>query len=164
MAADEDAGRSMPLESVARFPAAPTLMHEFWRLVRFGFVGIVSTAAYAGLSWFLVWSGATTIMVATIIAYAVAATISYLGSVYITFAVEPDHATLASRFLVVLVVNFLLALAITWLITHVFLAPHYVAIVAVVVVIPVVSYLSQRLWVFSPHLAPPPTAARNPDR
>jgi putative flippase GtrA len=138
----------------------PSLVREMWRLVRFGAVGVVSTATYAGTSWLLVWTGTTTIMVATVIAYLAAGTVSYLGHVHITFAVEPQHAELLSRFLVVSAVSFVLALGITWAITEILMAPHYVAILAVVVVIPMVNYLSHRFWVFSPHLASRQAAIR----
>lgn len=88
-------------------------------------------------------------MPATVAAFAAAFAISYFGHMYFSFRVEPDHRSMLPRFASVAAVSFALGLTVTWLLEGVLHLPHYLSILAVLVVIPAVNYFSTRFWVFS---------------
>jgi putative flippase GtrA len=125
---------------------------ELGRIVRFGMTGTVAALAYTLVAFAIVEARIAGPMVAAVVGYAAAMTISYLGHLYFSFRVEPDHRVFFPRFAFTVAVTFTLTMASTWLITKVWLYPFGVAIVAVTVLMPAISYGCSRFWVFLPGL------------
>jgi len=141
----------------------PSLIAEIRRLVRFGTVGLAATATFVAISWALVRFGETSIVFANAAAYVVSATVSYLGHLHFTFGVAVDHRQQLSRFLIVAGVSFCLTLLVTWVVTHPLGAPHWVSIVAVIALIPIVNYVLNRQWVFVHRRHPVEAVAPEPE-
>lgn len=118
---------------------------EFWRLVRFGFVGGGATLVDLGSSFalFRLWPGISEHLVTTV-AFAVAFWFSFFGHRYITFQKQGA----ASKFLLValfsLAVRNLLLSGLLWG-GMAGLLPVVIATLAVTIL----TYLLSRIWVFA---------------
>lgn len=128
------------------------LMTELGRIVRFGMTGTTAALAYSVITFTITRTGASNIIVATIIGFFAAATISYFGHLYFSFRVEPDHRIFLWRFLLTALVTFAMTIGCTWLVTSVWGYPDRAAIAAVTILIPAVSYTCGRFWIFLPGL------------
>ncbi|QCG47085.1 GtrA family protein [Aeromonas schubertii] len=118
---------------------------EFWRLVRFGFVGGGATLVDLGTSFalFHLWPGISEHLVTTL-AFAVAFWFSFFGHRYITFQKQGA----ASRFLLVA----LFSLAVRNLILSALLWGGLAGLLPVVIAtltVTVLTYLLSRIWVFA---------------
>jgi putative flippase GtrA len=136
--------------AAAEESAARLALRELLRMARFGIVGTAAALCYASTSFLIVWSGLGSSISATIIGHVAAALISYYGHLHFSFQVEPNHRRFVWRFLVVALTTFALNLILTWSLTSILHAPYQVPIAVVTVVLPVASYLVNRLWVFDP--------------
>ena len=129
-------------------PLLQTPVTEIARVVRFGITGTISALAYAAVSLALVKSGLAGPLPAAAIGYAVAATISYLGHLYYSFGVKPNHRVFLWRFGVTIVITFSETIACTWLITDVFHGSERLSIAAVTILIAATNYMLNRFFVF----------------
>jgi putative flippase GtrA len=129
---------------------------EFWRLVRFGLTGIVATLTYGGVSYALVESSVSGPIAAAVFGYLASATVSYFGHIHFSFRVEPDHRKFIWRFVTTSIVTFPMAVVITYIITTGLGRSNQIAVVAVMVLIPLMNYFCNRFWVFGPSLAANP--------
>jgi putative flippase GtrA len=89
---------------------------------------------------------------ASILGQGISAAVSYFGHLWFSFQVKTNHRTFLWRFLVIAAVTFGLNAAVTYLFTHVFGISNRVTIMVVTILIPLVNYLCNRLWVFRPGL------------
>lgn len=128
------------------------LLVEGRRIIRFGIVGIVSTAVHAGTALFAVEIIGLHPVFASIIGQAVAGVVSYFGHALYSFTVKLDHRTYLWRFLVIGVFTFGLNAFVTWLLTDIIMISYRVAIILVTILVPVVNYLCNRYWVFLPNI------------
>ena len=131
-------------------PNGTQVATEFGRLVRFGVTGTVAALAYAELTFVLVETGLARPVAATIFGYFVAATISYLGHMYFSFRVEPDHRTFFWRFVAMAAIIFAMTILVTYLVTDILGGSYRISIAAVTVLIPTTNYICNRFWVFQP--------------
>ena len=127
---------------------------ETGRMFRFGLVGLGATLVYAVVTAAANEAFAVAPVVASIIGQAASTGVSYLGHSAFSFRVRPNHRDFLWRFLAIAALAFALAAGITWLIADVGRLSPRIAIAAVTVVIPIVNYLCNRLWVFRPGLVP----------
>jgi putative flippase GtrA len=141
---------------------------EALRVARFGLVGLLSALVYATISagshYFI-----RNMMVATVVGQIASTTVSYLGHVHFSFGVHPQHRIFLSRFLFVVGVAFAMNIASTWFLSSIVPVPYQLSILVVMVLIPLVTYLASRFWVFLPGLAgrqvlPSIEGERYPDR
>jgi putative flippase GtrA len=114
---------------------------------RFGAVGIWSTAVYL-LAASAASAAGVHPQLANALAYAVGTGVSFLGHFHWTFGKRSNHARALLRFLVVAGGGFLLSagmmhVALEWL-----GAPVWAALASIVIVVPVISWLSGRYWAF----------------
>jgi putative flippase GtrA len=133
-----------------RTPGAKELRIEIARIARFGIVGILAAIVYAVVTALIVQTGLGLPLVATVIGHLVAGTVSYLGHLYFSFAVVPDHRTFLYRFVLITAAALALNVGVTWLLTQRLGMSYWIAIGAVTVLIPAMNYLCNRLWVFQP--------------
>lgn len=131
-------------------PSQHSLIAELGRVFRFGMTGVVAALAYAAATFVIVETGLSNPVVAAAVGYFVAATISYLGHIYFSFRVEPDHRRFLWRFAVTVVLTFAMTIGCTWLIVDVLAYSYRLSILAMFVLIPATNYACGRFWVFSP--------------
>lgn len=125
---------------------------ELARLMRFGITGMAAAAVYAAVIFAVVKSALMQPVTASIVGFLCAACVSYLGHLHFSFRVEPNHRVFLWRFLVITTATFAMTVLFTYIITVLLGRSYQIAIVVVVVLNPVLSYLCNRFWVFFPGL------------
>ena len=128
---------------------------EMERLFRFGIVGILATLVYVLVTLAVVASGLANPIVASVIGQTTSAFVSYFAHLHYSFGVPPQHRLFVWRFLVVAVITYLANIIVTYLLTKVFGISYLISIAAVMILIPILNYICNRLWVFMPGLAGP---------
>ena len=132
------------------FVILPDWRTEAFRVARFGVVGLLSALVYAAVA--AAFHQLTQqMMLATIVGQAVSTTVSYLGHLHFSFSVHPRHRIFLSRFLFVVGVAFTVNIAATGFLSSV--VPYQYVILIVMVLLPAVTFLASRFWVFLPGLA-----------
>lgn len=121
---------------------------EAGRLVRFGIVGALAGIVYAVITYLIVAAGISEPIAATIVGHLAAGFVSYLGHLHYSFGVEPDHRVFLWRFAVIAALAFTANIGTTWLFTGVLKLSYVYSILVVMVLIPIVSYLCNRFWIF----------------
>lgn len=123
-------------------------IQQFMRLARFGLVGGAATLAYGVIAYGLVSYGKIGDVLASVIAYAAAIPVSFLGQKFFAFrSTEPARQELV-RFLVVQGFNLVLAAGVMALVTNVFDLASIWGIVAVMLTIPMITYILLAVAVF----------------
>ena len=115
--------------------------------MRFGSVGLWATGVYLVAAATAASTGLPP-QLANALGYCVATVVSFLGHFYWTFGKRTNHAGAFARFLVVSFGGYLLSsgvmhVALDWV--H---APFWMALAAVIVIVPGLSWLSHRYWAF----------------
>jgi putative flippase GtrA len=130
------------------------LLREAARVFRFGLVGICVTLVFLVASTVANEVFGIPPVLAAIVGQTAAIAVSYMGHSLFSFRVKADHSRFLSRYLVIVVLLLGIALGLTWLITDLAGFSPRIATTAVAVLIPIINYLCNRFWVFSPGLAP----------
>lgn len=115
--------------------------------VRFGMVGLWATAVYAVAAAILHAMGATPSL-ANALGYAIATAVSFLGHFYWTFGKNTGHGRALLRFITVSACGFLLSAIIMHVVTGTLGAPFWVALTAILAVVPGISWVLGRYWAF----------------
>lgn len=136
----------MPLP---RANVSPATRRELFQLIRFGAVGAVATGIHAaGAGVFLALRGdAASAVAANLAGFCCAFLWSFLGNTFFVFRYPGSATEVFPRFALVSAVTFALAMAVSATADRIGLHP-LAAIAAVVVLIPIASYLGNRWWVF----------------
>jgi putative flippase GtrA len=137
---------------------------ELGRLFRFGIVGIAATLVYAGATLFAIEIFHLAPVPSSIFGQLTATGVSYFGHSIFSFAVQTDHKTYLTRFLLLLLLTFALNAIVTWLLSDVLQISHRISVAVVTVLIPVVNFISNRYWVFLPGLQTTTTISGAPGR
>lgn len=116
------------------------------QVIRYGFVGILSTFAYMAIAMLLVYFFDTSLLVANIYAAFVPMLISYFGNAVWSFETRSEMRTFGKFCCVALFTLVVMVVGSRW-ISQAGLPP-YLGIVIIGVSLPVVSFLLQKLWVF----------------
>lgn len=114
----------------------------------FAVVGALATATHLITALAARKGLAASPMAANFAGYAAALGVSYLGNARWTFAQPALHGAQFVRFLAVSLAGLGLNQAITWLLAVRLGLPFWVALGAVVTVVPVFSFVVSRLWAF----------------
>jgi len=118
-------------------------------LIRFGMTGIIATLTHVAVFVLLIETGLLRPVYAAIPAFLSALGVSYTMNYRWTFRADGPHRTVLPRFVAVSVTGLLLNLVITYLVVDVWSFPYLFALLAVVIFIPLSTYLLSRFWVFS---------------
>jgi putative flippase GtrA len=117
------------------------------RLPRFAVLGGASTALYIGL----VWLGTSVLhippLLMNIIGYLAVLPINFILHRNFTFVAHFAIARQIQRFLIVHSFN-LITSSLVYVVTDLFNAPTFVAIIGVCIIVPVCQFLALDLWVF----------------
>jgi len=115
---------------------------------RFGVVGILATGVHAGVVVALVELAGLDPVTANFPAFATAVLVSYAGNRLWTFGAAGRHRVLLPRFAAVAVAGFLLNHLLLSLMVDRFGIDYRQALPVVVLVVPLLSFLLNRIWVF----------------
>lgn len=133
-------------------PSAREWIVEAGRLVRFALVGVLASLLYALVTYAIAAAGIATPVVAAVGGSVAAGFVSYFGHLHFSFAVEPNHRVFVRRFVVITALVFLVNIGTTWLMTAVLKTSYVYSIIVVMALIPGISYLCNRFWIFEPGL------------
>lgn len=132
----------------------PNFLVEAGRILRFGLVGTCVTLVYLLVSIVANEVFGISPVFAAIIGQAAAIGVSYIGHSSFSFRVATNHGVFLWRYLVIVALLLAIAVGVTWLITNVERLSPRIATVTVAILIPIINYLFNRFWVFSPGLTP----------
>lgn len=141
---------------------------RFRQVAIFGLVGVSSTAVHYGVA--LLLSQAMPLAYANPFGFLAAFLVSYLGHSHLTFAVaegQRRHAERLPRFALVAVAGFCLTQAIVMALSALTGLPNWLILAIALVVVPVLTFIAAKFWVFgskaaAPRRAPDPASARPP--
>lgn len=128
---------------------------ELLRIIRFGLVGGLATLVHASVYAGLAGSEIVAPLIANLIAFAVAVSVSFIGHLYWTFH---DHAAGYSaaergralgRFIVTATIGLGLNSCFVWLVVDVLRLSPLMAVIPMVTLSPAVVYLLGKHWAFS---------------
>ena len=122
---------------------------KLWQrqFIRYGFVGIGSTTIHVTVAFALLHFVEVSLLIANISAFFAALSFSYFGNALWSFE-SGSGAKSMSKFLVVSVATLSLIVVISNWVTEAGIPP-YLGIGMIAVVIPLVSFVLQKLWVFN---------------
>ena len=118
---------------------------------RFGVVGLIATLVHLAVAWVAnQWFGFGEYM-ANGTGFAIAFVFSYLGHFYWTFQKQSDHQRSLARFLVVAGCGYALSNLVVWIVVQRLGQPFEVALLGILLVVPVSTWVISRLWAFAPN-------------
>ena len=129
---------------------------EIRRLIRFGGVGIVSMLVYSAAYATLAEATRLGAVPTSIIAYATAMVVSFLGHKYFTFAVSGNIRAQIVKFVTVHCACLAMTVVITDLVVDRLRWPYGVGIALVDIAVPLLSFLALKLVVFADKSAEAP--------
>jgi putative flippase GtrA len=121
---------------------------ELRRLARFGTVGIVSLVVYTSLYTLLAEATRLSAVPTSIVAYATAMVVSFVGHKYFTFATMGNIKAQIVKFVAMHFICLLITVIITDLVVDRLGWPYAVGILLVDIAIPLLSFLALKLVVF----------------
>ena len=119
-------------------------------MVRFGVIGVVATFVHVGMVVLLVELPGVEPVWANVLAFLTALPVSYFGNFHWTFAAEGQHGRRVPRFVFTQTLGFASSQTIMFVVVEVMSLHYGIALAAVLMTVPMMSYLLSRGWVFSP--------------
>jgi putative flippase GtrA len=116
------------------------------QLIRYGFVGIVSTTVHVLVASLLLKSVGLSLLVSNMAAFFSAAFVSYFGNATWSFQAKAEVRSM-QKYVGSSVITLTLIVVISNGVTQAGLSP-YVGILMIALIVPVVGFLLQKLWVF----------------
>ena len=116
--------------------------------LRFGLVGIVATLVHVVTVLVMHYLAGFSTLWANAIAFLTAWTVSYIGNWLWTFEAPTAHSHSAPRYFFVGIAGFALNQVIVEITTNWWAWPMWLALVPVVMVVPLVSFLASRYWAY----------------
>jgi putative flippase GtrA len=135
---------------------AEKVVVEVRRFVRAGSVGIFSLLVYSSLYTTLAEATHLSAVPTSIVAYATAMVVSFIGHKYFTFGSVGNVKTQIFKFVVLQGICLFMTAVITDVIVDMLRWPYGVGILLVDIVIPLLSYLALKLVVFDDKSNAPP--------
>ena len=120
----------------------------FWRLVRFGIIGVGVTLVYAMLTMLLHYVAGTSTAVASFFGHCCVAVLSFFGHRKFTFQHSGNIGRSIPRFIGVNLLGNLVAVAGPWIVSDILRYPAVLSIALVCVLVPTMNYLLLNIFVF----------------
>jgi len=117
-------------------------------VLRFGVSGVLATATHVAVFTALVELGGARPVFASVPAFCAALGVSYALNYHWTFEALGEHRVMLPRFALVALLGLGLNVLITYVVVDVAGSWYGYALLAVVTIVPVVTYLLSRHWVF----------------
>jgi putative flippase GtrA len=144
---------------LARLAGAVTHGDQF-RLLRYAIAGVAVSLGYTFTIVALVeWWGLMRAEVANAVSLIVWSIISYIVHREFTFRFEGRYTDSAARFIFVFVFKLLASIAVIALITRHYQSSYLIGVMVNWVVLPLISYIAMKLWVFERVLSQRSTVA-----
>lgn len=125
----------------------------FWRealiAARFGFVGIIATAVHIMTVWILLEETAIAPVTANTLAFLMAFAISFAGNYLWTFRSPGNPRRAVFRFFVIAACTFAVNTLLLSILVHQGWFSSVVSAICSAAVVPVISFIASRLWVFA---------------
>lgn len=118
------------------------------QIFRFGIIGVAATVIHSGVVVSLVELGGLSPTPANLLAFGCALGASYVGHYYWTFRAISPHATAFVRFAIAAATGLVLNYALFFAIVDMWRANYLIALCAVLVVVPAVTFTMNKLWAF----------------
>jgi putative flippase GtrA len=115
----------------------------------FGLIGVVATATHAAAALLAHEQLGLHPFVANFVGYCCAFSVSYFGNARFTFARRALHGPQFLRFLGVSLMGLALSQALTYLCTELLHLPFAVALIPVVTLVPILSFILSRVYAFA---------------
>ena len=128
---------------------ASTRHRLFGQGLRFVVVGLAATATHVACGLVLAEAAGLAPFWANLLAFCVALFVSYLGNHRWTFAAQGAHAFHFPRFAVIALAGLALNQAIVYVMVGVMALDYRLALAVVVLVVPALSFVLNRGWVFA---------------
>lgn len=121
------------------------------QLIKFGIVGGMTTASHAGLFIFIMETRIAGALQANFIAFSVAFLVSFLGQYHWTFRNSSDThwAKKMAKFMIVALLGLGLNTAAVFIIVDKLVLPYMYAVLVMITVVPIVTFLVNKKWAFS---------------
>ena len=126
---------------------------ETRRIARFGVVGILATFVYLSATFIAVEVFGFSAIPASVIGQAMSVGISYFGHSMFSFQVATDHRVFLWRFIMIAIVAFAMNIAVIWGLTERLGFSYQISMMIVTILVPTMTYLCNRFWVFLPGLS-----------
>lgn len=120
---------------------------EFWRIARFGVVGVAATATHATIAYLLLTLLHWHPLAANVSGFICAFVLSFAGHSRWTFADANHPRGAVFRFFAVQLFGLALSNGLLWLLLHVN-TPRLIALGGAILIVPPTSYILSRLWAF----------------
>ncbi|MEM7428625.1 MAG: GtrA family protein [Pseudomonadota bacterium] len=119
------------------------------KIARFAVVGGTATLTHLGMALLLHYQFDLAALLANVIAFFTAWSVSYLGNWAWTFGAVAEHKTSVPRFIAVSIGCFGLNQGLLWLLHSVAELPLWLALLPVVLIVPATSFAASALWAFA---------------
>lgn len=113
----------------------------------FVLMGLATTALHTGVAILAHQAGRLPPLTANFTGYVIAVGVSYLANARLTFHQKLDRSQFL-RFLFLSLSGLAVSQVVIWLLTHVFAQPFQFALFGAVLVVPPLTFVGARLWVF----------------
>ena len=114
----------------------------------FALVGVAATACQVAVSLAAQRWLALGAIVASLVGYAAAVGVSYLGNSLFTFRRPALHGPQFARFATISLTGLAINLATVWVCTHALGWPLWLAMIPVVLVVPATTFVMSKFWAF----------------
>lgn len=119
------------------------------QMVKFGFVGLAATAVHVAMLFLLVEQLGVEPVLASVPAFLTALVISFLANHHWTFSAKGTYGHYFSRFATVSAAGMIVNVAIMYITVSLMHLSYVAGLMAVVILVPLVSFFLQRYWTFS---------------
>ncbi len=129
-------------------PPRRDLNEEVRRVIRFGFVGALSTATHVLVAFLLVTLFALDPIIASVGGFFSAFTMSFFGHKRFSFRASGRYRDYLGRFSLAVLISFLASTGIVAVMTHIYHVDAGVTFAVVGISVPIMNYVFGRFWVF----------------
>lgn len=121
----------------------------FFQLVRFGATGAIATSIHAGAAaaYLFIRGTEASALVANLVGFSCAFLWSFVGHTYFVFRYPGTAAEVFPRFAAVSAATFVISMLVSFIVDGLGFSP-LLAVGLVVIIVPILSYLGNRWWVF----------------
>lgn len=118
------------------------------RFVKFCIVGVLSTLTHSVVFVLLIEQAGIEPVIASIPAFSLAVIVSYVNNYNWTFQSKGNHSSQLPKFILVATIGLLANVLITYMIVNVLGSGYWLALLAVILIVPLITYQLNHLWVF----------------
>jgi putative flippase GtrA len=121
----------------------------FWQIIRFGLVGSLAAATQLTVVMTLVEMGLLQPLAANIVGFMIAFQVSYWGHRHWTFnAIGVQHSVAVPRLFFIASSGFIANELFFYIMMSVFHLPYIPALLVVLTILPTITFISSKFWVF----------------